>query len=62
METQMSQDPPQMDKKWGGIGLVLALGALGAWLGLDSPLNMMVGIPLLLGCVVISKKAMPPQG
>jgi len=58
----MSNEAPQMDRKWAGIGLVLALGALGAWLTLESPMNMVVGGPLLLGCVVVSKKAMPPQG
>ncbi|MFT4626974.1 MAG: hypothetical protein ACI8PZ_005655 [Myxococcota bacterium] len=57
----MSSPPPPMDRKLAEAGLVLALGAVAAFLLLDSPMKLFVGIPLLLGCIAIGKKAMPPQ-
>ena len=43
--------------------IVCALAALGAFIMLNSPLNLIVGIPLLLACSQIAKRAMPkPPG
>ena len=59
----MQDTPPKPDKKLAIAGIVCALAALGAFITLNSPLNLIVGIPLLLVCSQIAKRALPkPPG